>query len=195
MKSLLGEDSLTAFDAKITKLCTNPDMNTTQNLTSKMVEMGLNAVVLTVFPHRALFRQKTWMRRHLRMPNDWMFCKTSSAVMQLNNCLRLFPGATNEDKFSEGELIEKVEFSVPVTWRAEFDKRGHGPMDHDQARLITESEIVERTLKNPTEGERHTGSKGKSNGITRKIDKSVHKSQTMPNSVPNKPSNNANCIG
>ena len=125
-QSLLGEDSSTAFESKVLELQGKNEM-----LGNDMIKAGSDAVAQTVFPHQALHKQKIWMRRHSRKPPNWSFGKTSLAVTKINNCIPLFPSATENDKFSDTELIEILEYSVPETWRKEFDKKGYVPTEHD----------------------------------------------------------------
>ena len=90
--AILREDSLTAFQAAVQELThvTDDTGNVTVVVLSDAIVMaGLNAVALTVFPHRALMLQKTWMRRGMKKPRELSFRKTVAAVGKLNNCLPL----------------------------------------------------------------------------------------------------------
>jgi hypothetical protein len=108
------------------------------------VALGIDAVGETVFPHRALMHQKVWMRRGMKKPKELSFRKTAAAVGRLNNSLPLFPSATVADKFSDEEIVELLECSIPQAWHVKFDLDGYTPTEFNKACLITECEILER---------------------------------------------------
>jgi hypothetical protein len=80
----------------------------------------------------------------MKKPKELSFRKTAAAVGRLNNSLPLFPSATAADKFSDDEIVELLEWSIPQAWRTKFDLDGYIPTEHTKARLITECEILER---------------------------------------------------
>ena len=71
--------------------------------------------------------------------------QTVAAIVKINNALSIFPGPQDWDKFSEGELLQIVEWMVPHEFQAKFNEKGYIPSDHDRKRFILESEIVERS--------------------------------------------------
>jgi len=145
--TVLRGDSLTGFEEKIQELTTSTDENgdiTNVALTVEMVELGLNAVAQTVFPHRALKLQKQWMRRRMKKPEDLTIRKTVTAIGRLNNSLPLFPDGSDLDKFTPEEILEILEWSIPDTWRTKFDLDGYIPTEFGKDRFITECEAIER---------------------------------------------------
>jgi hypothetical protein len=72
------------------------------------------------------------------------FRKLVAAVMKMNKSVSKFPGATDDNKFSNNDLLEILEWSVPAKWRANFDLNQYVPSLHDKARLIAEAEAIER---------------------------------------------------
>jgi hypothetical protein len=79
----------------------------------------------------------------MKKPADLLFRKTASAVGWLNNCLPLFPGGCDLDKFSTTEIVELLEWSIPKAWRTKFDLDGYVPTNHNKERLIAECEAIE----------------------------------------------------
>jgi hypothetical protein len=147
--SILRGESLTGFEEKIEELTHVTAEDGTTNtipLSDVIVEGGLNAVAKTTFPHRALETQKLWMRRGMKKPKELSFRKTAAAVGRLNNCLPLFPGGSDLDKFSTTEIVELLEWSIPKAWRTKFDLDGYVPTSHSKDRLISECEAIERNL-------------------------------------------------
>jgi hypothetical protein len=82
---------------------------------------ALNAVIETVFPHRALETQRFRMNKKMFKPVELTTRQMAASINRLNNALRFFTTATEASKFSEIELIELLEWSLPATWRAKFD--------------------------------------------------------------------------
>jgi hypothetical protein len=147
VRSILRGESLTCLNAHIQENSTATNAQgviANVPLTNAGVLEGLHAVAETVFPFRALSNQKLWMRRGMKKPKELSFRKTAAAVGRLNNSLPLFPSATAADKFSDEELVELLEWSIPQAWRTKFDLDGYIPTEHTKARLITECEILER---------------------------------------------------
>jgi hypothetical protein len=147
VRSILRGESLTCLNAFIEEQSNTTDAQgvvVNVALTNAGVLAGLDAVAETVFPFRALSNQKLWMRRGMKKPKELSFRKTAAAVGRLNNSLPLFPSANAADKFSDEEVVELLEWSIPQAWRTKFDLDGYIPTGHDKARLIRECEILER---------------------------------------------------
>ena len=108
------------------------------------LDAGLEGVKCGVFPHRALEIQKLWMRRKMKKPIDLSFRKMVAAVTRINNSIPYFPVATATDKFSESEIIELLEWSIPQKWRNKFDLEGYVPSLDSRKMLITKCEALER---------------------------------------------------
>ncbi len=147
VRAILRGESLTCLNAYVeehSSYVNEQGVTTAIALTTDGVLEGLHAVAETVFPFRALSNQKLWMRRGMKKPKELSFRKTAAAVVRLNNSLPLFPGATASDKFSDEEIVELLEWSIPATWRTKFDLDGYVPTGFTKARLITECEILEQ---------------------------------------------------
>ena len=147
VRSILRGESLTCLNAYIEEKSTYVNATgvlTQVTLTTAGVLDGLHAVAETVFPFRALSNQKLWMRRGMKKPRELSFRKTAAAVGRLNNSLPLFPGGSDADKFSDEEIVELLEWSIPQAWRTKFDLDGYIPTSFTKARLVTECEILER---------------------------------------------------
>ena len=86
------------------------------------------------------------MKKYMKKPQDMSIRSTSAALSRLNNCLHFFPGGSDTSKFSEMELVEILEFSLPLEWRQQFDYDGYIPTDGSKAQLIHNGEAIERNL-------------------------------------------------
>jgi hypothetical protein len=100
-----------------------------------MIETALTHVSKNIFPHGALEIQKLWMRRAVRKPKDTTVRKLVAIITKMNKSLTRFPGANDEDKFNADELLEMIEWALPVRWRAKFDLDRYVPSLYDKARL------------------------------------------------------------
>jgi hypothetical protein len=146
VKTILRDDALTAFESSIEESQTaGPDPEEILELTTEMVTLALEAVSREVFPHRALVMQKLWMRRAIKKPKEMPIRKMASALTKMNRLLTRFPGATAADLFDAEELLEILEWSLPLKWRAKFDLAGYIPSLFDRSRLIAECEAIERS--------------------------------------------------
>jgi hypothetical protein len=119
------------------------------------VTTALGAVTNTVFPHRALETQKLWMNRRMFKPADLTTRQTAAAINRLNNALPLFPTGTENSKFSDVEVVELLEWSLPPAWRAKFDLDGYVPTLHPKMQLIEACEAIERNLFIETNESKH----------------------------------------
>jgi hypothetical protein len=61
----------------------------------------------------------------------------------MNNGLTKIPGATEESKFSELELICLLEYSLPLKWQQKFNYNNYVPTKHDCMRLLRECKAIE----------------------------------------------------
>ena len=139
-KSSLRDDALTQFETALEGARAG---NAGGPLVVQNVETALNAVSSSVFPFRALEIQKLWMRRHMKKPKGVSYRSLQAKVLQINGYLPFFLDASADDRFSDRELLEILEFSLPAHWRTKFDLDGYVPTDHDRARLLRECEAME----------------------------------------------------
>ena len=95
------------FDASI------EDLSGQGPLTIENVTQALKDIAQSIFPHRALERQKLWMKRTMVKPYKLSTKRFFSAVTRVNNDLTRFPGANENLKFSDAELLELLECSLP----------------------------------------------------------------------------------
>ena len=143
VRAILRDDALAQFTTALESEQAGQDGNVPA-LTVEMVEVALTAVTSAIFPHRALETQKLWMRRHMKKPLSMTYRSLQAKVLQINSYLPAFPDASENDKFSERELLGILEFALPNRWRKKFDLDGYVPTDHNRARLLRECEALER---------------------------------------------------
>ena len=88
------------------------------------------------------------MRKHLKKPTELSIRLTSAALSRMNNCLPFFPGGDEDSKFTQAELLEILEFSLPFAWRQRFNYDGYILTDHTKTKLIASCEAVKRKEEN-----------------------------------------------
>ena len=123
IRSLVKGESGTAFETALDDLKTS-EGDKEETITKEYVESALKAVAMTVFPHRAFEIQRLWMNRRMFKPVELTTRQTSAAINRLNNSLPLLPGGSEGPKFTENEIVELLEWSLPPTWQAKFDLDG-----------------------------------------------------------------------
>jgi hypothetical protein len=74
-----------------------------------------------MFPFTALETPKQWMRGCLQKLKKLSIQKTLAAVRRLNNSLPLFPDGREADKFTPGEILEILKWSIPKAWNSKLD--------------------------------------------------------------------------
>ena len=152
VRTVLRGDALTGFDTALDDVRTN-DEGDLDPMSIKNVSDALDRVTDMVFPHRALEMQKLWMQRGMKKPYEMSTRKMASAITRINNALPMFPGATEDSKFTEEELVGLIEWSLPEHWRSKFDLDGFIPTLHPKIQLIAHCEAIERN-EQQTRGER-----------------------------------------
>ena len=158
VRSLVKGESATAFDTALEEASSTNEGAEEGVISADNVEVALNAVATTVFPHRALEMQKLWMNRRMFKPAELTTRQTSAAINRLNNALPLFPGGSERSKFTEPQIVELLEWSLPPTWQAKFNLDGCIPTVGTKTRLIEVCEAIER---NETIADKESNKRGK----------------------------------
>jgi hypothetical protein len=141
--ALVCGESAVAFETALQDARTAEEGQTSP-ISVEHVNQALNAVAETVFPHWALETQQLWMSRKMCKPVELTTRQMAPSINRLNNALPFLPTATEASKFSEIELIGLLEWSLPATWRAEFDLDNYIPTLHLWAKLIEACEAIEQ---------------------------------------------------
>ncbi len=117
-----------------------------QNPTENCINVAIKALKDEVFPFRSLETQILWMRREMRKPFKMSVRKYYTRVDQLNGYLKHFPKGTNDLAFSNQEIREIIEYSLPYHWREEFDRLGFKPTNAGvtKGQFLEKAEAVER---------------------------------------------------
>ena len=74
--------------------------------------------------------------------------KMVAAFTKMNNALVYFPGATESDKYTKEERVERLEWAVPQIFRDKFETKGYVPTDHPMKKFIKECKIIEHSQEN-----------------------------------------------
>jgi hypothetical protein len=122
----------------------NPNANTLQALTIEHIGRAMDQVLNFVFLHHALEIQKLWMVRDMKKPYGLSTHKTAPAIMNINNCLPVFPLGSPASKFTDQEVVGLLKWSLPLTWRKKFDLDGYVPTLGTKAKLILECKAIKQ---------------------------------------------------
>ena len=110
----------------------------------------------------------------MRKPAELSTRSTAAAITKINNSLPLFPLGTVASKFSEGEVVSLIEWSLPKSWGAAFNLKGYVPGLDTKERLIRECEALERNEVGDSNNNR-AKSDEKKNGKKNKFAKSENR--------------------
>jgi Tfp pilus assembly protein PilE len=145
LRAILRNESLTQFEASLEEQKQpTTARGATKELTNDMITKGLEEVAKSVFPYRALEIQKNWMRRIMKKPVNMTFRVMNTAVNRMNNALKHFPGATATSAFTEEQLVEILQWTIPARWVSKFDLDGYIITEHSRAKLVAQCEAMER---------------------------------------------------
>jgi hypothetical protein len=159
VRALIHGKSLTAFEAALQLSRTNA-AGIEAAITVHHVTTSLAAVTNTVFPHISFETQKLWMNRSMFKPRAMTTRIISAVISRIKNALPLFPTGTDASKFSEPELVGRLQWSLPPAWRENFDLKGYFPSKHNRMHVVTEGKAIQRHVK-PDNGNNKTTEKHK----------------------------------
>ncbi len=115
---------------------------------------ALGAVTADIFPKKALVTQQRHMRRFLRKP-QWMCVREYVArVVEINNYLLEFPpvnATTPAAILGEAELLDLLEFGVPIMWQKTMVMHGFDPSNGTIKEFTEFCERLERTVEEVAE--------------------------------------------
>jgi hypothetical protein len=126
------------------------------------IKEGLNAVISYTAPHKALAKQKRWMRRSLRKPADMSIREFTNRMIHINNdeIPLLPPFQGDAQKLSDDELTDIVTSGIPKSWLREMDKQDFDPVDASLTEVLNFCERMESS----EEGFELANGKPKANG-------------------------------
>ncbi|MCA1807591.1 MAG: hypothetical protein LC687_07070, partial [Actinobacteria bacterium] len=110
------------------------------------IAAGLQALITYVAPHKALAKQKRWMRRFCRKPADITICEFANHVTRINNdeLINLPPFAPGTVQcLTKDEIIDIILNGVPRSWTREMDKQDFDPVANSLTAVIHFCERME----------------------------------------------------
>ena len=90
VRALVRGESAVAFETALQDARTAEDGQISP-ISVENVNLSLNAVTETVFPHRALETQRLWMNRKMFKPVELTTRQMAASINRLNNALPFFP--------------------------------------------------------------------------------------------------------
>ena len=109
---------------------------------------SLKAVTTDIFPKKALVTQLRHMRRFLRKPYTMSVRDYVARVVEINSYLTEFPpinATTPSAVLGEAELLDILEFGVPLTWQKTMVLHGFDPSEGTIKQFTEFCERLERT--------------------------------------------------
>lgn len=109
---------------------------------------GLCQVITYMAPHKALAKQKRWMRRFCRKPADMTIREFTNHITRINDeelpILPPFGGITQ--KLSDDEIIDIILNGIPRSWMREMDRLDFDPVSkslHEVLHFMERMEAAE----------------------------------------------------
>jgi hypothetical protein len=111
------------------------------------IAAGLGSLIRYMAPHKALAKQKRWLRRFCRKPADMPIRVFTNHVTRINDdeLPILPPFGGSSQKLSGDEVIDIVLNGIPRSWMREMDKQGFDPVEHTLTDVIHFCERMEAT--------------------------------------------------
>ena len=108
VRTLLRGDALRVFNNRATA----QGAETVANLT-----LVLNSVGEHVFPKKPLAKQKRYMRRFIKKPQEMTSREFLACLSEMNEDLQHIPPYAADQSLEEDEMLEIAEFALPVKWQ------------------------------------------------------------------------------
>ena len=137
-RTLLRGDALRVFNRAALEAGTE---------TNEHLQQVMNTVTKHVFPRCALVKQKHWMHRQLRKPEDTTVRQYMTAIQEMNQDFKYFPDAGDNPFLPEDELADIVEAGCPNTWQHQELIQGFDAMEHSLTELMEFFECLETAEK------------------------------------------------
>ena len=139
-RRLLEGGTLTAFENAA------KDEATETNDTLKTV---LKKVTASVFPVKALQKQKRYMRRFFKKPGIMSIKAYVERVIEINEYLTFFPDPSStliSTKLPDDELLDLLEFSIPRAWQKQMVLQGFDPIEGTTEEFVRFCEFVNKMM-------------------------------------------------
>jgi hypothetical protein len=105
---------------------------------------GLCAILTYVAPHKALAKQKRWMRRFCRKPATMTVREYTNSLRRINEReLHWLPPFAPDQLLTNDELVDIVLHGVPRAWTREMEKQDFDPDDKSLIEVVQFCERME----------------------------------------------------
>jgi len=109
------------------------------------IENGMHEVITTQCPYKALAKQKRYMRRKMRKPNDLTTRQYVNHLIRINDTElpKLPPFAGDAQKLSADEIVDIICYGIPKSWLRKMDEHNFDPFIANLGDLIAFCERME----------------------------------------------------
>jgi hypothetical protein len=120
-------------------------------LTAEHVTEALRLVITNACPFKVLQKQKRYMRRYMRKPNDMKVRTYMHSLMRINiEEIPHLPPFAQDQRLSEDEIIEIILNVTPNSWSQEMDRQNFDPEQQSILSLLPFMERIEQLEPTPT---------------------------------------------
>jgi hypothetical protein len=133
-RRLLDGEALASFNTKAAMA-----QETNANYVLYMHELASH-----VFPKNALTIQRRWFHRYLHKRVDNSMREFVTTINEINNMMKEFPpGFNDEQKISDSEMKDLLEFAIPISWRVKMAEHAFIPIEHEVPDIVDFCELLE----------------------------------------------------
>jgi hypothetical protein len=97
-------------------------------LSTQQVQLALREVITFMAPHKALTKQKRWMRRVCRKPADMSTRQYANHLMRINTEeLHFLPPFQPNQFLPDDEMVDILLNGIPNAWKKEMNRQDYDP--------------------------------------------------------------------
>jgi hypothetical protein len=126
---------------------------------------GVCAILNYVAPHKALAKQKRWMRQFCCKPATMSVCKYTNGLRRINKReMHWLPPFLPDQLLTSNKLVDIVLHGVPQAWTQEMEKQDFDPDDKSLIKVVQFCERMEEAKGfHPNKGNKKNDKKPKAN--------------------------------
>jgi hypothetical protein len=138
-------------------------------LSEEHVIEALHSVITNACPFKVLQKQKRYMRRYMRKPQDMKVRTYVHSLMRINiEEIPYLPPFARDQRLSEDEIIEIILNATPNSWSQEMDRQNFDPEQQSILSLLQFMERIEQLEPTPTTNNSQHGKKEAKEGYNNK---------------------------
>jgi hypothetical protein len=138
-------------------------------LSEEHVTEAMRSVITNACPFKVLQKQKRYMRRYMRKPQEMKVRTYVHSLMRINiEEIPYLPPFERDQRLSEDEIIEIILNATPNSWSQEMDRQNFDPEQQSILSLLQFMERIEQLEPTPTTNNSQHGKKEAKEGYNKR---------------------------